>query len=160
MQKRSKHNSFGRSVLNLHSIFLLFCFAGYGGELSSYLRTYYQSWPYVSIVLSLHFWVQMGEYGWVTFCYIIRWFKNAKPGQMFVFVLFIGWTAPKRLMYMESNWPYFVGFGFPLAILTSLAPSFIIRLVWKYRKNHLSVQSNHRASCRGGKMTRENMTDD
>lgn len=38
----------------------------------------------------------------------------------------MGWTAPKRLSYVESNWPYFVGFGLPMAVLTSLAPSFII----------------------------------
>ncbi|KAL9963840.1 hypothetical protein ACROYT_G027390 [Oculina patagonica] len=38
----------------------------------------------------------------------------------------MGWTAPKRLMYVETYWPYFVGFGLPLAVLTSLAPSFII----------------------------------
>jgi len=37
-------------------------------------------------------------------------------------------------MYVESNWPYFVGFGLPLAIFTSLAPSFVIRLVQKYRE--------------------------
>ena len=41
----------------------------------------------------------------------------------------IGWTASKRLSYMESNWPYFVGFGLPIAVLTSLPPSFIIRSV-------------------------------
>ncbi|XP_022798310.1 etoposide-induced protein 2.4 homolog [Stylophora pistillata] len=38
----------------------------------------------------------------------------------------MGWPAPKRLTYMECNWPYFVGFGLPLAVLTSLAPSIII----------------------------------
>lgn len=38
----------------------------------------------------------------------------------------MGWTAPKRLSYVESNWPYFVGFGLPMAALTSLAPTFII----------------------------------
>ena len=42
---------------------------------------------------------------------------------------FTGWPAPKRLTYMECNWPYFVGFGLPLAVLTSLAPSTIIRFV-------------------------------
>ncbi|XP_015766426.1 PREDICTED: etoposide-induced protein 2.4 homolog [Acropora digitifera] len=41
----------------------------------------------------------------------------------------MGWTAPKRLSYVESNWPYFVGFGLPMAALTSLAPTFIIRSV-------------------------------
>ena len=47
-------------------------------------------------------------------------------------VVLIGWTAPKRLSYVESNWPYFVGFGLPMAALTSLAPTFIIRSVWMF----------------------------
>lgn len=69
-------------------------------------------------------WVNMGELHFVTLFTLTPNRVNC----LFLYY-FIGWTAPKRLMYMESNWPYFVGFGFPLAILTSLAPSFIIRLV-------------------------------
>ncbi|EDO43520.1 predicted protein, partial [Nematostella vectensis] len=36
------------------------------------------------------------------------------------------WSAPKRLAYIESNWPYFIGFGLPLAVLTSLPSSFVV----------------------------------
>ena len=39
----------------------------------------------------------------------------------------IGWEVHKRLSYIECNWPYFVGFGLPLAITTSLPTSFIVR---------------------------------
>lgn len=37
-----------------------------------------------------------------------------------------GWRVDKRLSYIECNWPYFVGFGLPLAVLTSVSPSFIV----------------------------------
>ena len=39
----------------------------------------------------------------------------------------MGWELDKRLSYVESNWPYFVGFGIPLTILTSLPDSIIVR---------------------------------
>ena len=38
----------------------------------------------------------------------------------------MGWELHKRLHFIESNWPYFIGFGLPLAVLTSLSDSFIL----------------------------------
>ncbi|KAI1278040.1 Etoposide-induced protein 2.4 -like protein [Halotydeus destructor] len=38
----------------------------------------------------------------------------------------LGWELPKRLDYIETNWPYFLGFGLPLAIMTSYFDNFII----------------------------------
>lgn len=38
----------------------------------------------------------------------------------------MSWPVHKRLCYIENNWPYFVGFGLPLAVLTSLPESFIV----------------------------------
>lgn len=38
----------------------------------------------------------------------------------------MGWELHKRLTYIEYNWPYFLGFGIPLAILTELPNSFIL----------------------------------
>lgn len=37
-----------------------------------------------------------------------------------------GWRVDKRLSYIECNWPYFVGFGLPLAVLTNINPSFVV----------------------------------
>ncbi|XP_037051514.1 etoposide-induced protein 2.4 homolog [Bradysia coprophila] len=38
----------------------------------------------------------------------------------------MGWELHKRLTYIETNWPYFIGFGMPLAILTQLPSSQVV----------------------------------
>lgn len=38
----------------------------------------------------------------------------------------MGWELNRRLTFIEYNWPYFLGFGLPLAVLTELPKSFIL----------------------------------
>lgn len=38
----------------------------------------------------------------------------------------MGWELHKRLTYIETNWPYFIGFGLPLAILTDISDSWFV----------------------------------
>lgn len=37
-----------------------------------------------------------------------------------------GLELHKRLTYVENNWPYFLGFGFPLAVLTNMSESVVV----------------------------------
>ncbi|XKL61408.1 hypothetical protein PGB90_008465 [Kerria lacca] len=38
----------------------------------------------------------------------------------------IGWELHKRLLFIETNWAYFIGFGLPLSIITALPQSYVV----------------------------------
>lgn len=38
----------------------------------------------------------------------------------------MGWELHRRLNYIEINWPYFLGFGVPLTVLTNMSSSTIV----------------------------------
>ncbi|KRF85649.1 etoposide-induced protein 2.4 homolog isoform X2 [Drosophila virilis] len=38
----------------------------------------------------------------------------------------MGWELHRRLTYIEKNWPYFLGFGIPLTVLTNMSSSVIV----------------------------------
>ena len=62
-----------------------------------------------------------------------KWIYQGKPCHtqkvdwFSLHVLYLGWIIHQRVNFVEKNWPYFLGFGLPLAILTSISNSLVIR---------------------------------
>ena len=40
--------------------------------------------------------------------------------------LWKGWQLHRRLHFIENNWTYFLGFGFPLALATYMIPNYLL----------------------------------
>ena len=47
--------------------------------------------------------------------------------QLYDDFLTIGSVINQRVAYIERNWPYFLGFGLPLSVVTALPSSLVIR---------------------------------
>lgn len=39
----------------------------------------------------------------------------------------MGWELHKRLTFIETNWPYFIGFGLPLTVCTQIGNSWVVK---------------------------------
>ena len=64
--------------------------------------------PYIGIgIYFVHFcWLVS------TYCFEYRWTH-------------LGWKSPERVRYFQDHWVYFLGFGFPVALLSCISPKFI-----------------------------------
>jgi len=66
-----------------------------------------------------------------------KWFKS-------------GWDTPKRLHFIENNWPYFLGFGLPLALVTSLSPFYYVNgIIFSVSFPFFIVSANEAKVARG-----------
>ncbi|XP_055371283.1 etoposide-induced protein 2.4 homolog [Condylostylus longicornis] len=65
------------------------------------------------------------QYVGLTLCYVHLAFLYALYSFEYKWVN-MGWELHKRLNFIECNWPYFLGFGMPLTILTNITSSFVL----------------------------------
>ena len=69
------------------------------------------------------------------YCFEYKWFSQVCPSKYiwsanlrdyFPHHVAQGIELHRRLDYIETNWPYFLGFGLPLAVITSLPESQVL----------------------------------